>query len=374
MRLILVSTLVILVAIYVVVLLLRLLLRLTRSRKRAAESRRWHRSLLRDLAIALPLALVLMPVALGYAGSRLVHTRRDEAAYQGPRLGTDGSWLEQSRDTLREEANGERDIDPALRESEARHRVSITTADGLDLRAFLVPAQVEPPTARVVMVHGLFRGALELEPVARMFHDLGAEVLMLESRNHGASDRVPATYGLGEAEDVLAAARFLQDRHSGAQPPPLILFGVSLGTTAVALAAPKLPDIAGLVLDAPLTDLHGAAQRTLAGGMGMPAPLASAALWCVEWWSDFSMDAIHVDHELRKLTPSVCALVIGAGLDTRCPPAVVREVFAALRAPEGQKELWIVDDAGHGRVWKEEGLGYRQHLARLLARIRRRHP
>ncbi len=374
MSLILVSTLVILTAIYVVVLLLRLLLRLTRSRKRAAESRRWHRSLLRDLAIALPLALVLMPVALGYAGSRLVHTRRDEAAYQGPRLGADGSWLEQSRDTLREEANGERDIDPSLRESEARHRVQITTADGLDLRAFLVPAQVEPPTARVIMAHGLFRGALELEPVARMFRDLGAEVLMLELRNHGASERVPATYGLGEAEDVLAAARFLQHRHASGNPPPLILFGVSLGTTAVALAAPKLTDIAGLVLDAPLTDLSGAAHRDLARGIGMPAPLASAVLWCMELWSGFSMDAVHVDRELTKLDKNVCVLVIGAGHDIRCPPPVVRNVFAALGAPEAHKELWILDDAGHGRVWKQDPQGYRERLARLLARIRQEHP
>ena len=375
MRLILVSTLVILAATYAVALLLRLLLRLAPFRRPAqAKSRRWYKTLLRDLAIVMPLALVLLPVVLGYAGSRLVRTRHDEAAYQGPRLGAEGKWLLQSRQTLREETNGERHVDPALRASAARHRVRIVTADGLGLRAFLVPAQVEPPTAKVILVHGLFRGALELEPVARMFRDLGAEVLMLELRNHGASERVPATYGLGEAEDGLAAARFMQHRHSSGHAPPLILFGVSLGTTAVALAAPRLPEIAGLVLDAPLTDLRGAAQRVLGHGVGMPAPLASAVLWCMELWSGFSMDAVHVDRELSKLAESVCVLVIGAGRDSRCPPPVVRDVFAALRAPENRKELWIVGDARHGRVWERDPQGYRERLARLLARIRQEHP
>ncbi|MEE9126056.1 MAG: alpha/beta fold hydrolase, partial [Planctomycetota bacterium] len=286
----------------------------------------------------------------------------------------DDKWLVQNKQTLAAEASGERQVDPALRASEVRHQVRIASADGLDLRAFLVPPRVEPATARVVMVHGLFRGTLELEPVARMFHDLGAEVLMLELRNHGASERVPATYGLGEAEDVLAAAEFMQHRHSSGNAPPLILFGVSLGTTAVALAAPKLTDIAGLVLDAPLTDLSGAAHRTLARGIGMPAPLASAVLWCMELWSGFSMDAVHVDRELTKLDKNVCVLVIGAGRDTRCPPPVVRNVFAALRAPEAHKELWILDDAGHGRVWDQDPQGYRERLARLLARIRQEHP
>ena len=220
------------------------------------------------------------------------------------------------------------------------------------------------------MVHGLFRGALELEPVARMFHDLGAEVLMLELRNHGASARAPATYGLKESEDVLAAARFMQRRPSSDRAPPLVLFGVSLGTAAVALAAPKLEDLAGLVLDAPMTDVRGAARRVLSSGPGMPGPLASAVVWFIEAWSGFSMDDIHVARELSKLPEDVHVLVIGAGRDRRCPPAVVREVFDSLRATEDHKHLWILEQARHGRVWEQDAGAYRQQLRSLLARIR----
>jgi alpha-beta hydrolase superfamily lysophospholipase len=373
LRLILISTLVILAATYVVSLLVRLVLFRKRANKK--KERRWHSVLLRNLAIAVPLALVLLPIVLGFAGSRLVHTRHDEAAYQGPRIAADGEWHLQSRDTLEAEANGERTVDPALRASAAGHRVQIVTADGLDLRAFLVPAKVAPPTARVVMVHGLFRGALELETVARMFHDLGAEVLMLELRNHGASARAPATYGLREAEDVLAAARFVQQQqqqhHSSGPAPPLILFGVSLGTAAVALAAPELPELAGLVLDAPMTDLLGAARRVLGGGLGMPGPLASATLWSIELLSGFSMTAVQPHRKLAKLQGDIAVLVIGAGGDRRCPPPVVREVFRALRVPEEQKQLWILEGAHHGRVWEQDAHGYRERLALLLARVRR---
>jgi len=370
-RVILFSTLIILTVTYAALLLLRPVL----FRKRAKKPRPWRRAVLQNLAIAVPLTLMLLPVALGYAGSRLVRTRPDEAAYQGPRFAADGQWLPQSRDTLAAEAERKQPVDPVLRASQTRHQLRIVTADGLRLRAFLVPPKVEPPAARVIMVHGLFRGSLELEPVARMFHDLGAEVLMLELRNHGFSDRAPATYGLKESQDVLAAAQFMQQRPSGDRPPPLVLFGVSLGTAAVALAAPQVPDLAGLVLDAPMTDLQGAARRDLSRGLGMPGPLASAVVWFIEAWSSFSMDDVHLDRELSKLREDVHVLVIGAGHDRRCPPAVVREVFASVAAPEDHKELWILETARHGRVWepKKRGgdpEGYRRRLAALLARIR----
>ena len=92
MHVILVSTLLILVATYVVSLLVRLVLFRGKRKKR-----RWYVALLRNLAVAVPVTLVLLPVVLGYAGSRLVGTRPDEAAYQGPRIAADGRWLEQSR-------------------------------------------------------------------------------------------------------------------------------------------------------------------------------------------------------------------------------------------------------------------------------------
>jgi pimeloyl-ACP methyl ester carboxylesterase len=355
-RLILFSTLVILAATYAVLVILRLVL----FRKRPGKTRAWYWRVLQNLAVALPLTLLLLPVALGFAGSRLVHTRRDEASYQGPRFAADGTWVLQSRESLAKE--------PQV--PEARHAVSLETADGLELRAFLVPAKAGPPTARVVMVHGLFRGALELEPVASMFRDLGAEVLMLELRNHGGSARAPASYGLRESEDVLAASRFMQQRPSGDPAPPLVLFGVSLGTAAVALAAPRVEGLKGLVLDSPMTDLRGVARRVLAIGTGMPGSLASTVLWCIEAWSGFSMDEVDLRHELPKLSPDVQVLVIGAGQDRRCPPAVVREVFDSVKGPEDHKELWILETARHGRVWEQDGPGYRQRLARLLARIR----
>lgn len=353
MRLILISTLFILAVTYTVLVLLRLVL----FRKRATK-RPWYRRGLENLAIAVPLTLLLMPMVLGFAGSRLVHTRLDEAAYQGPCLATDGSWVLQDRNSLAKEQ-------PA----EARHAVWLESTDGLELRAFLVPASSSPPTARVVMVHGLFRGGLELEPVARMFHDLDADVLMLELRNHGASGRAPATYGLGESEDVLAAVQFMGKRTASAEQPPLVLFGVSLGTAAVALAAPRVPDLAGLVLDSPVSDLEGAAHRVLGHGVGIPGPLASAVLWCIEAWSGFSMAEVQPVRELSKVDGNVHALVIGAGQDRRCPPQVVREVFRSLATPEDHKELWILDNARHGRVWEKRPEAYHRRLAALLARI-----
>jgi pimeloyl-ACP methyl ester carboxylesterase len=124
-----------------------------------------------------------------------------------------------------------------------------------------------------VLVHGIFRGALEIETPGAMLRDLGGEVLLLELRNHGGSEKAPITFGRDEMLDVLTAAEFLQARPEAAGRP-LVFFGVSFGTAAAALAAPQLRDLDGLVLDAPMDDLRATARRLFATG-GVWSPSAS---------------------------------------------------------------------------------------------------
>lgn len=210
-----------------------------------------------------------------------------------------------------------------------------------------------------------------------MLRELGCEVWLVEMRNHGRSARAPATFGLGDADDLVAAIAELreQGRLAGA---PLVLFGVSLGSVTAALAAPRIPDLAGLVLDAPMEDLTAAGHRMLGRTRNegrrvteLWQPWRSLTFVALEWWSGFAFADVRPLTALTAVPPAAAALVIGAGDDDRSPPAVAEMVFDALPMPALKKELWIRPGSGHGRVWLDDPAGYRQRLARLLQRVER---
>jgi hypothetical protein len=349
---------------------------------------RWHAGLLVAHAFA------TVPLALGFVGARFVGTRGDERSWRGPRIAADGRWLVQTRESLaaeRERARtGTEAVAAELDAAAERRAVFLEARDGVRLRGFLVPPRAEPaapaspaapvaatsaaaPRFMAVLVHGLYRGGLELEPVGAMLRELGGEVFLLELRNHGGSGRARPTYGRDEALDVLAAADFLRARPEAAGRP-LVVFAVSLGTAAAALAAPGIPDLAGLVLDAPLEELRATADRMLAGGrgrrgIGLVQPFRAVALWSAEHLAGVPFDEVRPIDVLARLPPDLPVLLIAAGLDERSPPDVARAILAALPAAPDRKELWLVPDAEHGKVWLTAPADYRRHLERFVARL-----
>jgi pimeloyl-ACP methyl ester carboxylesterase len=316
---------------------------------------------------------VTVPVIFGVLPARFIGTRGDEAGYRGPRLAADGTWLVQTRESLAAEKQGKAAVDPVVAEAAERRALALTARDGVRLRAFLVPqAAGSAPAARfsAVLVHGLYRGALEIESPGTMLRELGGEVLLLELRNHGGSGRAKPTYGRDETLDVLAAADYLRTR-TGVPRCPVLLYAVSLGTAAAALAAPQIPELAGLVLDAPMDDLRATALRELKSGgprESIPEPWASTILWSARHVAGVPIDAVKPREALSRLPPSVSVLFIGAGRDERMPPASVRALFEALPTPPDRKELWIEDTATHGKVWVKAPDEYRRRLRAFVER------
>ena len=349
---------------------------LVRLALRKPQRRYWRSVLWLHLGL-LPLHLfVTFPVFIGWVGSRVVGTRPQERAYQGPRLTADGELLIQTWDSLTQEQQGALAVDPALAAAAAARQVTIESTDGVTLRSFRIAPRREPPRAVVVMVHGLFRSAMELEPPAAMFHRLGCEVWTLELRNHGGSSRAPFTAGLRESDDVVAAAAKVRGQPGRARTP-LILFGVSLGTAAVSLAAVRVPDLGGLVLDAPMADLRAAAHRMLgiertgkrANLIRLVEPWQTLVLTSLQQWSHFDVDQVRPAQVLQSLPPTLPVLVIAAGDDDRMPVEVVRKLYDDLPMAEGVKTWWLQPGAHHGKVWEMAPAEYQQHLEGLLGRV-----
>ncbi len=338
----------------------------------------WRRVLLVHAAL-LPLhAFATFPAALGWFVSRSLGTRPHERAYAGPRIAPDGELAVQTWDSLRAETEGIAQVDAALATAAQGRMRSIASSDGVTLRAFRIEATQEPPVAVAVLVHGLFRSAMELEPVAAMFRREGCECWLVEPRNFGGSSRAPFTAGLRESDDVVAAVRFVRAQ-PGRAHTPLVMFAVSLGTVAVSLALPRLDDVAGVVLDAPIDDVAAAAQRLMrferpghrASRFRMVEPWSSLVLRAFEAWSDVDLAALCPADVLATLPPDLPVLVVGAGEDDRAPPDTVARLFARLPMHDARRRLWIVPDSGHGHVFGDQPAAYAEHLRWLLANLRR---
>lgn len=328
---------------------------------------RWHGGLL------LLHLLVSIPIALAYVGRALVGTRGDESAYAGPRMAADGTWQLQSRESLATEPRasaGASATDAAAPAPASPFAVALPARDGTPLRAFLVPPAHGEPRFTALLVHGLFRGALELETVGSMLRDLGGEVLLLELRCHGGSGGRRFTYGRDETQDVLGAVDWLRARE-GARERPLLLFAVSIGTAPAAMAAPQIERLAALVLDAPLDDLRATTDRMLGAGEGrggtLPQPFRALFIAAADWLGTMPFADVVPIRTIGALSPEVPVLLIGAGQDGRMPPASVEAYFAALPTRPDRKTLWIEPTAKHGHVWIADPARYRAHLADLVA-------
>ncbi|MSR47006.1 MAG: hypothetical protein EXS13_08070 [Planctomycetes bacterium] len=326
---------------------------------------RWHAAL---LAMHL---FGSVPMALAYVGPAMVGTRGDERRYAGPRIATNGSWQQQTRESLEAEARNNRD-EAARDAAQSPFAVEIHARDGVTLRGFLVPPARGEPRFTALLVHGLFRGALELETVGSMLRDLGGEVLLLELRRHGGSGGERFTYGRDEAGDVLGAVDWLRAR-DGVPRRPLVLFAVSIGTAAAAIAAPQIDGLAALILDAPLEDLRATTERMLAHGEGragsLPQPFRAVLIAAADCFGTIPFDAVVPIRSIAALSPDVPVLIIGAGDDHRMPPDTVRAYFAALPTRPDRKTLWIDPAATHGHVWSHAPAGYRDHLAAVITNL-----
>jgi len=129
--------------------------------------------------------------------------------------------------------------------------VTLRTADGFELGAWLVPAG-EPDRGMAVLVANGNAGNRSLRaPLARALAKAGLAVLLFDYRGYGGNPGRPSEDGL--ARDVRAARRFLIDEVE-VVPARLLYYGESLGSAVVTELATEHPP-AGLVLRSPFVDL-----------------------------------------------------------------------------------------------------------------------
>jgi pimeloyl-ACP methyl ester carboxylesterase len=123
--------------------------------------------------------------------------------------------------------------------------VWLKTQDGVNLFARYVPGDNR---AAIVLAHGLGGSGLLMQGHAEFLWDAGYSILLLDLRAHGRGHGNTSTYGVLEAQDVVAAVDYLLTR-GDIDAAKIGVLGVSLGAQAALRGALQSPAIGALVLE-----------------------------------------------------------------------------------------------------------------------------
>ena len=242
--------------------------------------------------------------------------------------------------------------------------VGFDAPGGIHLKGWWVPAPDAHGT--VVLVHGLNRSRIEMVRKVPFLHEQGWNALLFDLRHHGESGGSVRSLGWFEREDVRAASAFARTKGSG----PVVVWGVSLGAAAAALAAADDPSIAGLVCDSsylslPDTVRHHVQLFRHAAWWLRPVPswpTSSEFLFWIGRSAHFDPDAADVRAASARLAGRPTLFVCNSG-DRRMPPEIA---FKLKEAAGDQAKVLVVPGHSHGGAWREGTAAYESAVADLL--------
>jgi pimeloyl-ACP methyl ester carboxylesterase len=221
--------------------------------------------------------------------------------------------------------------------------VRFTASDGAHLAGWLALRSPDAPT--IILVHGFKAARQNMLPWARYLYAAGYNVLLYDSRGCGQSDGWHINLGAGETEDLIGAARYLQ------QLPDLQVkrfgaLGVSLGAGTVLLAAAREPLLAAVVADSAWADEQPQLDRMGSipvGPLAVPVLPYEPAL--VNALIGADLGATRPLRVVGSIAPRAVMFIHSAD-DTNAttPLSGEQALYAAAGSPKSE---WIAPSGGH---------------------------
>lgn len=221
--------------------------------------------------------------------------------------------------------------------------VCFTTTDGVNVEGwFLYPHEKTGPV--LIMVHGNGANRTQMLPQAAIVQKAGYGALLIDMRNHGASERSATTLGYNEMLDVQAAVEYLRTQPE-VDVTQIGALGFSLGSGAVIRAAARTPEIDLVIAEAGYTSVEDNVANGVRSLTGLPAfPFAPLMIWFGERESKVDLKAVRPIDDVAMITPRPLLLIHGRE-DPHLPVSQSERLFAAAGDP---KQLVIIPGAGHG--------------------------
>lgn len=224
--------------------------------------------------------------------------------------------------------------------------VPIPTRRQRRLFAWWIPAGPGAPT--VIILHGWGANAEDMLPLAVPFHRAGYNLLLLDARGHGRSDRDTFASLPRFAEDVGAAMDWVREQ-ADHRAEGIVLLGHSVGAGAVLLEASRRREVAAVISISAFGHPEWMMRRYLRRSH-LPRPLHGLVQTYVQWLIGHRFGDIAPCSTIRLVD---CPVLLVHGEEDATVPITDAEGLAAVSGAE----LLRIAGAGHDSVEKAEAHG-----------------
>ncbi|WP_373895558.1 alpha/beta hydrolase [Virgibacillus sp. CBA3643] len=213
--------------------------------------------------------------------------------------------------------------------------------DDLTLKAIYLDNETSTGKA-VILAHG-FRGVKEeMDELVKFYYDQGFDVLMPDARGHGESEGDYIGFGWHGRLDYQQWIEMLIDDH---EAEDIFLHGNSMGAALVLMASGEdLPDeVKGIVADSGYTTAKEELTHQLNHLYNLPAfPLLDITSVMTKVRAGYTFEEASAIDQVKDNTRPL--FIIHGAEDELVPTEMAHELYDAAG---GEKELWIVPEAGH---------------------------
>jgi alpha-beta hydrolase superfamily lysophospholipase len=243
--------------------------------------------------------------------------------------------------------------------------VSIEGLDRAPLRGWLYTPRL-PNGHTVIALHGVSANRRSLISYAEMMLKGGYTVLTPDSRAHGASGGMFASYGVLESDDIGRWIAWLRGRQTGC----IHAFGSSMGAAQTLQIVDGPAALCSAVAEAPFSTFREISydrvgQYIRVGdwfGRTVMRPAVEVGFLTARLRYGLDLDLVDpASHLLRTRTP---VLLIHGLADTNIPPRHVQLMHAANPT---MLTVWLVDGARHVGAWRKEPKAYESRVLGFFA-------
>ena len=238
----------------------------------------------------------------------------------------------------------------------------LTSNDGLKLSAYYLPAKKEQHKTAII-AHGYMGQATDMPQYAKIYHDLGYNVLMPDARGHGKSEGDYIGFGWPERKDYVQWINKVLENNGKSQE--IVLYGVSMGAATVMMTSgEKLPDnVKAIIEDCGYSSVHDELAYQLDDMFSLPAfPLMQVTSLVTKVRAGYFFGEANAVEQLKKNQRPM--LFIHGDEDTFVPFEMLDKVY---RATKGPKEKYVVKGAEHAEAYKTDPEKYQQVVQQFLS-------
>ena len=260
-----------------------------------------------------------------------------------------------------EKGNNQSEEEKWFTTKENRTEWTITSSDGLKLHAIYLKAEKET-NKNVIMAHGYMGNAEEMADYAKIYHDLGYNVLVPDARGHGQSEGNYIGFGWPERKDYLLWIDKLIDENG--QKSEITLYGLSMGAATVMMTSgEQLPEnVKAIVEDCGYSSVSDELSYQLKDMFNLPSfPLIQVTSLITKLRAGYFFGEASSVAQLKK--NDLPTLFIHGDADDFVPYEMLQKNYEATNGP---KEKYVVHGAGHAEAYKKDPVQYKKVITDFL--------